>query len=231
MSATPAEVTKDCHLNPEIGKFIPEAKVSNSFSIGDEEVSVQYVDGNNLNRDSMTPNTIIVTRAQLNGHSEVPFVESMDMGPVMYCQLVIEDGDVDVHALIATKDSVTVNNPEFAYLIDLQIRRLEVGAKGRIPLIDHDFESGEELKVNGERVHSIFVAGGVNDTLESCEVTGPLLIAVFKDRPSITEYQVGYIKLDCKPIVSKPPVLTPLVTNRKLKKRRYFQVFQCPGHH
>ena len=191
----------------------------------------ELVDANNLNRDVMTPSTIIVTRAQLHGHGEVPYVESTDMGPVMYCQLVIEDGDVNALALIATEDSVTVNKPELAVCINLQVKRLEVGTEGRIPLIDHDFESGEEIKVNGERVHSIFVDGGVNDTLESCEATGPTLVAVFKDRPSITNYQVGHIRLEMKPHDSETPIITPLGTNFPLKKRRYFQVFQCPRHH
>jgi hypothetical protein len=163
----------------------------------------------------MTPNTISVTRAEFHGQ-EVPLVESMGMGPVLYCQLVIEDGDVKVLALIATKDSVTVNNPKFADFIQPKIKRLEVGAEGRIPLIDHDFESGEEIKVNSESVVSIFVDGGVNMTKDSYESTLPTLIANFKDRPSITEYKVGYIRLECKPIG---------------KKGKYFQVFQCPGDH
>jgi hypothetical protein len=174
------------------------------------------VNGKNLNRDSMTPNTIIITRAELHGHGEVPLVESTDMGPVMYCQLVVEDGDVKVIANLATEDSVSVNNPKFTDFIEPQVTRLEVGAEGRIPLINHDFESGEELKVNGERVHSIFVHGGVNDTLESCETSVPTLIAVFKDRPSITEYAVGYIRFECKPSGNEG---------------RYYQVFQCPEHH
>jgi len=181
----------------------------------------KLVDSNNLNRDTMAPNTIIVTRANLIGHGEVPFVESTDMGPVMYCQLVIEDGELSVHALIADEDSVSSNKPEFIGFISPQVKRLEVGAEGRIPLIDHDFESGEELRVNGERVHSIFVHGGVNDTIESCEVTGPTLIAVFKDRPSISEYQVGYIRFECYPVGNASA----------LPNERYFQVFQCPGHH
>lgn len=230
MSATPAEVTKDCHLNPEIGKLIPEAKVSRSFSIGDEEASVQYVDGNNLNRESITPNTIIVTRVQVHGH-EVPFVESTDMGRVAYCQLFMENGAVDVYVVIATKKSVRVNNPKWDYHFQRVIKRLEVGAYGRIPLIDHDFDSGEEIKIDGENVQSIFVDGGALETDEYVESTGPKLVVVFKDRPGEVCYQVGYIRLECKPLACKSPVLTPLVTNRKLQKRRYFQVFQCPGHH
>jgi hypothetical protein len=178
--------------------------------------SKKVVDGNNLNRDSMTPNTIIITRANLIGHGEVPFVESTGMGPVMYCQYVIEEGEVSVHALLADEDSVAVNNPEFIGFLEPRVKRLEVGAEGRVPLIDHDFESGEELKVNGERVYSIFVHGGVNDTIDSREITLPTLVVVFRDRPSITEYQVGYIRFECKPSGNEGG---------------YFQVFQCPGHH
>ncbi len=181
----------------------------------------KLVDANSLNRDTMTPNTIIITRANLIGHREVPFVESTGMGPVMYCQYVIEEGEVSVHALIADEDSVAVNNPEFIGFLEPRVKRLEVGAEGRVPLIDHDFESGEELKVNGERVYSIFVHGGVNDTIDSREITLPTLVVVFRDRPSITEYQVGYIRLECYPVD----------TDSTLRNAGYFQVFQCPGHH
>jgi hypothetical protein len=179
----------------------------------------------------MTPNTIIVTRAQLHGHGEVPFVESTDMGPVSYCQLFMENGDVNVYVVVAKKKSVRVNYPKWDYYFEREIKRLEVGAEGRVPLIDHDFESGEEIKVDGENVQSIFVDGGVLDTSEFCESTGPKLVVVFQDKPGEVCYQVGYIRLECKPLACKSPVLTPLITNRKLTKRRYFQVFQCPGHH
>jgi hypothetical protein len=231
MSAAPAEFTRDCQLNPEPDKINPGATVSGSLSIADEDTSIQYLDGNNLNRDSMTPNTIIVTRAELHGHGEVPLVESTDMGRVMYCQLSVEHGDVSVYVVIATKKSVRVNRPKWDYYIEPEIKRLEVGALGRVPLIDHDFESGDEITINGESVQSIFVDGGVLDTSEFCESTGPKLVVVFKDRPGEICYQVGYIRLECKPLECKSPVMTPLVTNRKLTKRRYFQVFQCPGHH
>ena len=179
------------------------------------------VDANNLNRDTMTPDTIIITRANLIGHGEVPFVESTDMGPVMYCQYVIEDGEVSGLALIADEDSVAVNNPEFIGFLEPRVKRLEVGAEGRVPLINHDFESGDELKVNGERICSIFVHGGVNDTMESRESSLPTLIVVFRDRPNIIEYEVGYIRLECYPVD----------TDSTLRNAGYFQVFQCPGDH
>lgn len=186
---------------------------------------------NNLNGDTMTPNTIIVTRANLIGHGEVPFVESTDMGPIMYCQYVMEEGDVSVHALVADEDSVADNNPEYIGFIEPRVKRLEVGAEGRVPLIDHDFESGEEMKVNGERVYSIFVHGGVNDTLDSRESIVPTLIAVFRDRPSITEYQVGYIRFECYPVGSEPPAPNTVGSDCTVRNAGYYQVFQCPEHH
>ena len=172
----------------------------------------ELVHANILNRKTMTPNTIIVTRVQFQGYGEVPVIERTYIGPVLYCQLVIDDGDVKTLAFIANEDSATVNKPKFTVCTNLQVKRLEVGAEGRIPLIDHDFESGEELKVNGERVSSIFVEGG-NDILETCEGTGPTLVAVFKDRPNVTEYEVGHIRLELKPHDGETPSITPPVTN------------------
>lgn len=172
----------------------------------------ELVHANMLKRKTMTPNTIIVTRVQFQRYGEIPVVASTYLGPVLYCQLVIDDGDVKTLAYIVNEDSATDNKPKFAVCTNLQVKRLEVGAEGCIPLIDHDFESGEELKVNGERVSSIFVEGG-NDMSESCEGTGPTLVAVFKDRPNVTEYEVGHIRLELKPYDGETPSITPPVTN------------------
>jgi len=191
-------------------------RATSIFSNIEDAIEVKVVDGNNLNRDSMTPNTIIVTRAELDAHGEVPLVESTDMGPVMFCHLIIKNGLVDFHVHIATEESLSLHKLEWDYCIKPELKRLEVGTLGLVPLIDHDFESGDEINLNGERVKSIFVHGGIDVSDASSELTGPTLFVLFKDRPSITEYKVGYIRLECKPIG---------------KKGKYFQVFQCPGDH
>ena len=199
----------------------PDGRNSNGratsiFSNIDDASEVKVVDGNNLNRDLMTPNTIIVTRAELDAHGEVSSVESTDMGPVMFCHLVIKNGLVDFHVHIATEESLRHNKLEWDYCIKPEIKRLEVGAIGRSPLLEYDFESGEEIMIKGERANEVFVHGGVIMTKDSYESTLPTLIAVFHEKRQVTEFEVGYIRLECKPIG---------------KKGKYFQVFQCPGHH
>ena len=209
----------------------PELQDDDSSSTGNADTSVQYVDGNSFNRYTIRPYSMIITRVFLDDDLELPFVESTDLGQVAYCQLKIVDGVLSVVVAVATKKSARNNNPKWHYIFEPEIKRLEVGAEGLAPLIDHDFESGQELRVNGESVLSILVDGGYLDTDEGCDAKGPRLRVHLKDQPNGIGYEVGFIKLEFKPFGCRPPVLTPLGISRKSIKRGYHQVIQCPNHH
>jgi hypothetical protein len=181
-----------------------------------DNVAEQVLNAATVNSESITPYTIIVTRAELDGHGEVPFIESTDMGPVMYFQLVIEHGNIIVDIEVADEESVSDNNPEPAYSISAEVKRLEIGAVGLTPLLVHDFESGDEMHIFGDKVCSIFAEGGITVSDGVYEYSGPTLIAEFKDKQRVVNYTVGYIRLECKPLEYAG---------------QYFQVFHCPGDH
>ena len=190
---------------------------SNSiFSNVDHDIDEEVLDGTNFNRDTMPPNTIIVTSANLVGHGDVPMVESTNMGPAMYFQLSVLDGEINVHVDVAKKNSELHHKPVMDHHLHPEPKRIEVGARGRRPLFEYDFESGEAMHIFDEEIVAIFVQGGITENQNTSGLVGPMMVAVFKDKPQIVEYQVGYVHLECKPIGNNS---------------KYFQVFHCPGNH
>lgn len=209
MSAAPAEVTKDCHPNQDTDQQSSELQDDSSFCTGNVDSSIPFVERIKLNRDHMPPWTIVVTRADLVGRGEVPIVESTNMGPVMHFSLSFYAGKSAVHVDIATEQSVMHNKPKLDHRIEHQPTLIKVGAWGQTLSFEHDFD-GSAMYLFGEEVTALFVEGGKSEDEYTSDLVGPMMIAVFKDRPEIVKFPVDYVHLECKPVVTKS---------------KYFQVF------
>jgi hypothetical protein len=223
-----------CHPNQETDQQNTELQDDSSFCTGNADTEIPFVDGCNLNRDAMPPWTIVVTRAQHHGQGEVPIVESTDLGPVAFCQIGIEEGVFYAFVSLATNESARDNNPKWSRTIRPEVKRLEVGTVGCIPLIDHDFDRGDEIKVDGESIDELIISGGYIDFDYLCvppELRTEPRLSISGNFKGGARREIGYIKLEIKPSVCHSPDLTPHVTNRSLENSRYFRVFQKAGHH
>jgi hypothetical protein len=207
---------KACHPNQETDQQNTELQDDSSFCTNGSDQSFRYVDGTNLNRDKMPPWTIIVTRAELVGHGQVPSVESTNMGQVKHFSLSFFDGELAVDVDFANRQSVMQNNPEFRNYFHPEPQRIEVGAWGRRALFEHDFDKPGAMYLFGKEVLALFVEGGISEDAYASELVGPMMIVVFKDETNLSKYLVDYVHLECKPVVTKS---------------KYFQVCQKPGHH
>lgn len=156
------------------------------------------LDENSLIREALAPNTIRITRAYLKGHGEVPFVESTNMGPVMNLSLAVFDEQPSVNVVIATDDSVLNHKPVCCRSFKPQATRIKVGSSDSTLLLDHHFDSGEELQIFGNRVKSIMVFAGVDFSVCRDEVAGSILRVEYVDNPESETYSVEYVHLEFK---------------------------------
>lgn len=208
--------SQGCHLNQDTEQQDSELHYDSISSTNELDNSFRYVDGTNLNRDKMPPWTIIVTRAELASHGQVPMVESTNMGPVKHFRLSFFDGELAVDIDFAKEQSVMQSKPELRNYLHPEPQRIEVGAWGRRALFEHDFDKRGAMYMFGLEVLALFVEGGISEDQYTSELVGPMMIVVFKDETKMQKYPVDYVHLECKPVVTKS---------------KYFQVWQKPGHH
>jgi hypothetical protein len=122
------------------------------------------------------------------------------MGPVMDLLFSVINERPSVTVYLATEESVIQNKPvrDRSQSHCHQLTRIKVESVDSKLLFDHDFDSGDEVQIFGNKIRGLVGGAGVLFSHCEDEPNGPFLIVEFMDNPKPETYFVRYVQIECK---------------------------------
>jgi hypothetical protein len=152
-----------------------------------------------LESNKLKPNTIQVSRMEVAGREDFTKVKSENMGAAVYLLLTSDGKNSTTHIDVAELESLHKGIPHRERVISPTPKHLVVGNLGAENCFEHDFNRGGDMLFKGKTVKSIMVEGGLELRGDHNTATLPAMTVVLKEPEVAFKFEVGFIRLECKP--------------------------------